>query len=68
MESCRAEPRAANRSGRHAPLSIAVPRAATLSFVMNAIGVDPALFGGYPLRGETRRKDLTEFQKVSKAP
>jgi TnpA family transposase len=40
------------------------PPASMLSFVAKQIGVDPALFGDYARRGETRREHLIEVQKL----
>ena len=40
------------------------PPASMLSFVAKQIGVDPALFGDYARRDETRREHLIEVQKL----
>ena len=71
----RAKRRAANRLGFAIQLCalrypgralepLEAPPASMLSFVAKQIGVDPALFGDYARRGETRREHLIEVQKL----
>src|SRR5580704_8392573 len=40
------------------------PPASMLAFVAKQIGVDPALFGEYARRAETRREHVLELQKL----
>ncbi len=40
------------------------PPAPMLAFVARQVGVDPALFGEYPRRAETRREHVLELQKL----
>ncbi len=72
----RAKRRAANRLGFAIQLCalrypgralepLETPPASMLSFVAKQIGVDPALFGEYARRDETRREHLIELQKLS---
>lgn len=71
----RAKRRAANRLGFAIQLCtlrypgralepLEAPPAPMLVFIANQIGVDPALFGDYARRGETRREHLIELQKL----
>ena len=71
----RAKRRAANRLGFAIQLCalrypgrafepLEAPPAPMLSFIASQIGVDPALFGEYARRGETRREHLIELQKL----
>jgi len=73
----RAKRRAANRLGFAIQLCalrypgrtlepLETPPASMLSFVAKQIGVDPALFGEYARRDETRREHLIELQKLLK--
>jgi TnpA family transposase len=70
----RARRRASNRLGFAVQLCVLrhpgrvldpseAPPAPTLAFVAKQIGVDPALFGEYARRAETRREHLIELQR-----